>query len=195
MFDLRIRGGTLIDGTGAAPRTADVGVSDGKIAAIGRLDEPARRDIDATGLLVTPGFVDIHAHYDGQATWDSQLTPSAWHGVTTVVMGNCGVGFSAARPFESRTNSHNLRPRDAGRRVGRLLCQFRARRRLQTALSGSGRSGPRQQKRPRPKWPRALSKHGARDRVRGPALLAKRLRLRRREPATLSLGNRPDRKQ
>ena len=97
MFDLLIRGGTLIDGTGATPRTADVGVSDGKIAAIGRLDAPARRDIDATGLLVTPGFVDIHAHYDGQATWDSQLTPSAWHGVTTVVMGNCGVGFSPCR--------------------------------------------------------------------------------------------------
>lgn len=97
MFDLRIRGGTIIDGTGRAPRTADVGVTEGKIAAVGRLDGPARRELDATGLLLTPGFVDIHAHYDGQATWDSHLAPSAWHGVTTVVMGNCGVGFSPCR--------------------------------------------------------------------------------------------------
>jgi len=96
--DLVIRGGTLVDGTGAAARTADVAVSDGRISAIGRVAGAARQELDADGLLVTPGFVDIHTHYDGQATWDPGLTPSSWHGVTTVVMGNCGVGFAPVRP-------------------------------------------------------------------------------------------------
>jgi N-acyl-D-aspartate/D-glutamate deacylase len=98
MYDLLIRGGTLIDGTGAEPRRADVAISGGSIAAVGTVDGAARREIDAAGLLVTPGWVDIHTHYDGQVTWDPQLTPSCWHGVTTVVMGNCGVGFAPARP-------------------------------------------------------------------------------------------------
>jgi N-acyl-D-aspartate/D-glutamate deacylase len=95
-LDLVIRGGTVVDGTGAAPRTADVAMRDGAIVAVGRLDadSAATRTIDAHGLLVTPGWVDIHTHYDGQATWDSRLAPSSWHGVTTVVMGNCGVGFA-----------------------------------------------------------------------------------------------------
>ncbi len=101
MYDLVIRGGTVIDGSGGASRTGDVAVVDGKIAAVGGKLGPARREIDAGGLLVTPGFVDIHTHYDGQATWDSYLTPSSWHGVTTAVFGNCGVGFAPVRPGAS----------------------------------------------------------------------------------------------
>jgi N-acyl-D-aspartate/D-glutamate deacylase len=99
-FDVVIRGGTVVDGTGAPPRTADVALADGKVVAVGSGDEvagTAAREIDADGALVTPGFVDIHTHYDGQATWDSQLLPSPWHGVTTVVFGNCGVGFAPVR--------------------------------------------------------------------------------------------------
>ncbi len=97
-FDLLIRGGTLIDGSGGEPRVGDVGIRDGKIVAVGDVSGDAERTIDATGLAVTPGFVDIHTHYDGQATWDPQLAPSCYHGVTTVVMGNCGVGFAPVRP-------------------------------------------------------------------------------------------------
>jgi N-acyl-D-aspartate/D-glutamate deacylase len=96
--DLIIRGGTVVDGTGAAARTADIAVRDGTIVEVGRVEGTARRRIDADGLLVTPGFVDIHAHYDGQATWGERLTPSSWHGVTTVVSGNCGVGFAPVHP-------------------------------------------------------------------------------------------------
>jgi N-acyl-D-aspartate/D-glutamate deacylase len=98
MHDLVIRAGTVVDGTGALGRTADVAISDGVVTAVGRVDGPARREIDADGALVTPGFVDVHTHYDGQATWDPLLTPSCWHGVTTVVMGNCGVGFAPVAP-------------------------------------------------------------------------------------------------
>jgi N-acyl-D-aspartate/D-glutamate deacylase len=98
MHDLVIRGGTLIDGTGAPARTADVAVRDGRITEIGRVSGAARRTLDADGLAVTPGFVDIHTHYDGQATWDPLLAPSCYHGVTTLVMGNCGVGFAPVRP-------------------------------------------------------------------------------------------------
>ncbi len=100
MYDLVIRNGLLVDGTGAPARTADVAVSDGKIAAVGDGLGPGTEEIDAAGALVTPGFVDVHTHYDGQATWDPELTPSAWHGVTTTVFGNCGVGFAPARPDE-----------------------------------------------------------------------------------------------
>jgi N-acyl-D-aspartate/D-glutamate deacylase len=99
-YDLIVRGGTVVDGTGAAPRTADVAVRDGIVVEVGRVEGAGARVIDAAGALVTPGFVDIHTHYDGQATWDSALTPSAWHGVTTVVMGNCGVGFAPVRPTD-----------------------------------------------------------------------------------------------
>jgi len=99
MHDLIIKDGTVIDGTGGAAKQADIAVKDGKIAAVeASIAGPATRTIDAGGKLVTPGFVDCHTHYDGQATWDSVLEPSASHGVTTVVMGNCGVGFAPVRP-------------------------------------------------------------------------------------------------
>jgi N-acyl-D-aspartate/D-glutamate deacylase len=96
--DLVIRGGTVVDGTGDAPRTADIAIGDGIVTDVDARGEVARRVIDADGLLVTPGFVDIHCHYDGQATWDTRMIPSSWHGVTTVVVGNCGVGFAPVKP-------------------------------------------------------------------------------------------------
>jgi len=98
MHDLVIRGARLVDGTGAPAREADVAIEGGRIAAVGGGIGGGREEIDARGRLVTPGFVDVHTHYDGQATWDSLLTPSCWHGVTTLVMGNCGVGFAPVRP-------------------------------------------------------------------------------------------------
>ena len=98
MHDLVVRGGTVVDGTGAPRRSADVAVTDGAVVEVGRVRGRGRREIDADGALVTPGFVDIHTHYDGQVTWDPLLTPSCWHGVTTVVMGNCGVGFAPVVP-------------------------------------------------------------------------------------------------
>ncbi len=97
MHDLVIRGGTVVDGTGAARFVADVAVDGGLITAVGQISSKGRNEIDATGMIVAPGFVDIHTHYDGQATWDSEMAPSSWHGVTTVVMGNCGVGFAPAK--------------------------------------------------------------------------------------------------
>jgi N-acyl-D-aspartate/D-glutamate deacylase len=96
-FDLVIRGGNVADGLGGGLRELDVGVKQGKIAALGKISTAGLEEIDARGLLVTPGFVDIHTHYDAQAVWDSRLAPSSWHGVTTVVMGNCGVGFAPVR--------------------------------------------------------------------------------------------------
>jgi N-acyl-D-aspartate/D-glutamate deacylase len=96
--DLVIRGGTVLDGTGGPARTADVAVRDGAVTEVGRVEGRAGRTIDADGLLVTPGFVDIHAHYDGQASWGERMIPSSWHGVTTVVAGNCGVGFAPVHP-------------------------------------------------------------------------------------------------
>ena len=98
MLDLIIRGGTLVDGTGAAPVVGDIGVQGDRIVAVGKVEGTARREIDATGLLITPGWVDIHTHYDGQATWDAVMAPSSWHGVTTAIMGNCGVGVAPVRP-------------------------------------------------------------------------------------------------
>src|SRR5439155_11912378 len=98
MHDLLIKGGTVVDGTGDAGRTADVAITDGMVTEVGRINELARETVDADGALVTPGFVDVHTHFDGQITWDPLLTPSCWHGVTTVVMGNCGVGFAPAAP-------------------------------------------------------------------------------------------------
>ena len=98
MYDSIIRNGTIIDGTGDDRFAADIAIKDGKIAKIGQITETATNEIDARGKLVTPGWVDIHTHYDGQATWDPLLAPSSWHGVTTVVMGNCGVGFAPVKP-------------------------------------------------------------------------------------------------
>ena len=102
-FDLVVRGGTVLDGTGSPPREADVAVQGGRIAAIGPIAGAGREEIDARGLAVTPGFVDIHTHYDGQVTWDDRFTPSSGHGVTTVLMGNCGVGFAPCRPQDRDT--------------------------------------------------------------------------------------------
>ena len=97
MHQLVIRNGTIVDGTGADRFVGDVAVNDGLIVAVGEVEAKGEREIDAAGLLVTPGFVDMHTHYDAQVTWDPYLTPSGWHGVTTVVMGNCGVGFAPAK--------------------------------------------------------------------------------------------------
>jgi N-acyl-D-amino-acid deacylase len=98
MHDLVIRNGLVVDGTGAPASVGDVAISNGVITDVGIVDGSAHRTVDADGLVVAPGWVDIHTHYDGQATWDPELTPSSWHGVTTLVMGNCGVGFAPARP-------------------------------------------------------------------------------------------------
>ena len=97
-LDLVIRGGTVVDGTGRAPVEADVGIKGNRIAVIGKIARNGAEEIDAKGKLVTPGFVDIHTHYDGQAVWDNHMTPSSMHGVTTAVMGNCGVGFAPCKP-------------------------------------------------------------------------------------------------
>jgi len=97
-IDLVIRRGTIVDGTGAEPFNADVAIDGGKIVEVGRISATGRSEIEAGGLLVTPGFADIHTHYEGQVTWENRLVPSSAHGVTTVVMGNCGVGFAPCRP-------------------------------------------------------------------------------------------------
>jgi N-acyl-D-amino-acid deacylase len=97
MHDIVIRGGKIIDGTGKTAFTGDVAIADGRIAALGGKQGPAKRNIDADGLVVTPGWVDAHTHYDGQAMWDPLLAPSCWHGVTTVLFGNCGVGFAPVK--------------------------------------------------------------------------------------------------
>ena len=100
MHDLVIRNGTIVDGSGSPGRPGDVAIDGDRIVAVGKVEGSGRREIDADGALVTPGWVDVHTHYDGQATWDPEVSPSGWHGVTTVVMGNCGVGFAPARPDE-----------------------------------------------------------------------------------------------
>ena len=98
MHDLVVRNGTVIDGTGSERKHADVAIDDGRISAVGNVGGRGRTEIDARDHLVTPGWVDVHTHYDGQVTWDPILAPSSWHGVTTLVMGNCGVGFAPRRP-------------------------------------------------------------------------------------------------
>ena len=98
MNDLIIKNGTVYDGTGDKPFVADIAIKGRKIEAIGELEEVSKQTINAEGKIVAPGFVDIHTHYDGQVTWDPYLRPSTYHGVTTVVMGNCGVGFSPCKP-------------------------------------------------------------------------------------------------
>src|ERR1700687_3397041 len=97
MHDIVIRGGRIIDGTGKAAFSGDIAITGDRIAAVGGKQGPGRREIDADGLLVTPGWGDVHTHYDGQAMWDPLLAPSCWHGVTTVMFGNCGVGFAPVK--------------------------------------------------------------------------------------------------
>ncbi|MFP8871306.1 MAG: amidohydrolase family protein, partial [Myxococcota bacterium] len=94
MLDTKIQGANIVDGTGAPAQTGDIGIRDGRIVATGKVSEDAKQVVNADGALMTPGWVDIHTHYDGQVTWDDQIDPSASHGVTTVIMGNCGVGFA-----------------------------------------------------------------------------------------------------
>src|SRR5438067_612567 len=96
-YDLVIRNGSIVDGSGGAPYAGDVAVLGDRIVAVGQVEGDGRTELDASGLAVTPGFVDVHTHYDGQVTWEHTLAPSSQHGVTTVVMGNCGVGFAPAR--------------------------------------------------------------------------------------------------
>src|SRR3569833_3131592 len=97
MHDLIIKGGEIVDGTGRARFRGDVAIKDGRIVEVGEVSGPAARMLDAEGAIVTPGFVDIHTHYDGQVSWDSVLAPSSINGVTSIAMGNCGVGFAPAR--------------------------------------------------------------------------------------------------
>ena len=98
--DIVIRGGTVVDGTGGLPFSADVGVADGRIAEIGKIAAKGAKEIDADGLTVTPGFIDLHTHLDAQIGWDPDLTPISWHGVTTALMGNCGVTFAPCKPAD-----------------------------------------------------------------------------------------------
>src|SRR5271156_1053573 len=97
-MDIVVRNGMILDGTGSPAFEGDVAVRDGAIVAVGKIAQAGREEINAKGMLVTPGFVDIHTHYDGHAAWGERLSPSSEHGVTTIVMGNCGVGFAPCRP-------------------------------------------------------------------------------------------------
>src|SRR5215469_7297033 len=97
-YDLIIRNGIIVDGTGAPRRHADVAISDGLIAEIGKCRDSARRVLDASDLIVAPGFIDPHTHYDAQICWDPLISCSSWHGITTVMMGNCGVGIAPCKP-------------------------------------------------------------------------------------------------
>ena len=106
MHDIVIRGGTIVDGTGAPASTGDVAIDGDRLVQVGGKAGPARREVAAEGRLVTPGWVDVHTHYDGQATWDPVLAPSSWHGATTIVFGNCGVGFAPVRQQHQQALPH-----------------------------------------------------------------------------------------
>ena len=108
-YDLKIVGGTIVDGSGKARFTGDIGLSSGNIVALGDAPEQAHRVIDATGRVVCPGFVDIHTHYDAQIIWDQSLSISPWHGVTTAVLGNCGFGIAPMRPEHRVTAMRTLK--------------------------------------------------------------------------------------
>src|SRR2546423_3114640 len=107
-YDLLIKTGTVVDGTGAPRYRADIAVANGKIAEIGKVNDSAKKIIDASDLIVAPGFIDPHTHYDAQICWDPLITCSSWHGVTTVVMGNCGVGLAPCKPAERDVAAWNL---------------------------------------------------------------------------------------
>ena len=100
MLDLKIIGGTIVDGGGGPRFRGDIGIKDGRIAAIGNIAEEATETLEAAGRIVAPGFVDVHTHYDAQIFWDPYLTISGWHGITSVVIGNCGFGFAPVKPEE-----------------------------------------------------------------------------------------------
>src|SRR5438477_13073650 len=107
-MDVVLRRAQVIDGTGAAARSADVGIENGRIAAVGHVAANGAAEVDLDGLVLAPGFVDIHTHYDAQVLWDRDLTPSCWHGVTSVVMGNCGFGIAPTRPEHRSTIARTL---------------------------------------------------------------------------------------
>src|ERR1051326_8946484 len=116
-FDLVIRNGLIVDGSGADPFVGDVAMKDGLIAAIGSVSGAGAEELDAKDRLVTPGFIDVHTHFDGQAIWSDRMTPSSSHGVTTVVFGNCGVGFAPCRPEDRELLLSAMRSEE--RRVGK----------------------------------------------------------------------------
>ncbi len=115
--DLIIRSGLVVDGDGGEPFAGDVAVDGGVITAVGAVPGRGRQELDAGGAVIAPGFVDVHTHYDGQATWDSRLQPSSWHGVTTAVMGNCGVGFA---PVQTGNRDRLVEPHGRCRGHSRL---------------------------------------------------------------------------
>ncbi len=106
--ELVIRGGTVVDGTGSEPAIADVAINNGLISDVGKVDEAGSQEFDATGLTVTPGFIDLHTHLDAQIGWDQDLAPLSWHGVTTALMGNCGVTFAPCKPKDRELLAHMM---------------------------------------------------------------------------------------